>query len=95
MPHIPATIGLPDTARYRPYSVAEALDHYDERLRAGRDVLARPIATGFAFLDQSSAREVEQRLLTPEGASTLHPTAVAPEIPAPATPLVDRSSQHP
>jgi len=50
---------------------------------------------GFAFLDQSSAREVEQRLLTPEGTSTLHPTAVAPEIPAPATPLVDRSSQHP
>ena len=53
MPHIPASIGLPDTARYRPYSVAEALDHYDERLRAGRDVLARPIATGFAFLDQA------------------------------------------
>lgn len=53
MPRIPASIGLPDTARYRPYSVAEAIEHYDERLRSGSDVLYRPIATGFRFLDQA------------------------------------------
>ena len=52
MPAIPPSIQLPDTDRYRPWTLAETVQHFDDRIRAGDLDLYRPFPLGLPLVDE-------------------------------------------
>jgi len=52
MPAIPPSIQLPDTDRYRPWTLGETVQHFDDRIRAGNLDLYRPIPLGLPQIDE-------------------------------------------
>ena len=51
MPAVPPSIQLPDTDRYRPWTLAETVQHLDDRLKTGNLDLYQPIPLGLPQID--------------------------------------------
>jgi predicted ATP-dependent serine protease len=51
MPTVPGEIKIPDTERYRPFSLSEVVEMFDSRLRSGNLENYRPAPLGFPQID--------------------------------------------